>query len=348
MLRRLTRSELRLELGLGDGETPAVSGLMALTRMAVARWELAARPDVLRYLRKQLAVCGWATSDERAGLHVDARDCVRVWLEGTECLLPAPLRLVQVGDRCFLSGAAMVEPELQLALGWPGGKVVRWLDPAGTRLASLLEELEVIDLRDWLGGTSLATALARREVRQQAAAGLWERVLETLGAEGFPAADNEAYRVLGGAPGGFFGSVREPSGRWRPATQVGDGVWCAARAGHTGEHTGPCVVAVKGGQVVQALDVYDWDELLWLIYGRGVTVGQPEKVVVDRRSVRLSAPLPKDLWQVLGVLLAPGERGWWWEAPSEASAVEVGRVLAELLGDWSVTLPQFDGPFLVE
>lgn len=335
-LHRITPGELRERLGLGGpyDDAPSLAGLAGLARLAVARWRTAPRREVLRYLREQVGACGWDPAIQRERIHqavaelVSLKEVEQIELEGQWHLLPGLPRVVRVGDLAFLCGCAEVAPD---GLQRPDGvvlppSILRWvdLDDAGTRAA--LTDAEEVDLEDWVGEPAVLDHLRRREAEGYTPAALWRYLEGRFEQVAGPVGDPSGYRVICGAPGGFFGKARGQDGRWRGGVGAPDGLWCGARVGYGDEATVPALVEVREGRPTRAMDLFDWDEHQWLVFGRGEATGQPELILVEGQEMRVTTPLPGQLRSVLGVL-AEQHRPWRFRTPTSGVATAATRLL---------------------
>lgn len=338
-LQRLTPGELRGHLGLGDAYAPApeLAGLVDLARLAVGRWRAAPRREVLRYLREQVAACGWDAAAQRERIHgavallVSRREIEEVELEGQTHLLAGLARVVTVGDMAFLCGCFEAPPAglARAEGGDPDVAPVRWLDLDDQRAAAATAEAEEVDLEDWIGEPGVLKHLRRRESDGSTADALWS-LLEQRFERADPVGDGAGFRVICGEPGAFFGGARGPNGRWRDAVGGTDGLWCGARRGYGDDATTPALVQVHGGQPARAMDLYDWDELNWLVYGRGVATARPERFALEGAEIRTSSPLPAQLRIVVEALTTQLPQ-WRYRAPSEAVAMAIHGLLARWL-----------------
>lgn len=333
-LRLVQAGELRERLGLlVDAEgVPLQGALERLLRLTLHRWRLAERREVLRSVRRQLEVCGCDGPEarerlERAEQHLLLlTDLEEVTVSGARHLAATEARWVRLTeDVAALTGTLPDLPAGLTPLPLPGGRpppLVRRFDPRSSETAAALHRTGVreVSLQEWLGPSEperLTRALDEPGDPERGVEQLWEAWLRRLARDGGPAHDANAYRILRGPPGGFFGNGRgaEPTGRWSPPEV--DGTWCAVRRGYSSEHWHPVLLEVRGGAPHRAVDLSGWDELHWLVLARGLALGAPEVVRPTQGAVRLSFDPPAQLRRVLE-LLGESTGAWAWSVPPGA------------------------------
>lgn len=297
-----------------------------LLRAALARWGLSPKSKLLHYAREELRIAGLDEEVERVAKIADALgelgDCAELEVEGEAQLSPTPPRWLRVGEnQAALLGSAQppegAEPPLisssdlvrRVALtdkteaaleaaGLRGAEFSAWAAPPGYHR----------HLRRRLGGEAVLIdggSLPR----------LWKQLEELCEAEGGPVADDESkLRCVAGAPGEYFPGRASKGGRWRDPAHVGDGTYCAIRAGYNEQHVHPCLLLKQGGQLRLA-DLWDFDEWRWALLARGQALSAPEQVSIERGDgvtcARLSFPPPAQLRAAMQLLGPPcGPRKW--------------------------------------
>jgi hypothetical protein len=333
----MTPDDLAARLGLvaAAGEF-SLTGVADLVREAVARWGPVRAQVVRQFVKRNAEAAGfgdrWVT---KFNLAVEALISLREMEEvllaapppsddqdaedeeeasqrpaiGTHLVVAAP-HVVSFGERRLVIGdipAQRVE-----RFGDPNSTpaVARWVD--GAEAERLFEEGAIPwTAGDWLGPTALRDHAERRGVAADVAA-LWRAIEAAANDRADPLDDPNAFDLIGGAPGDFFGKSGEQTGRWRRGGRHPDGVWLGTSRGYRDQHRHPFAVVVRGGAAARALRLFDMDELRWALIGRGQASGRPEVVRVGGDVVRLSCQLPWDLWR-LGALCEV--EGWRWTTP---------------------------------
>jgi hypothetical protein len=332
----VTVGELQLRLSMEPDEEglPDPVGIWRSHAQAVARWRTPRRIDVLAHTRGLLAACGYGEPAwERSKSVLDwmswRHDVEAVTVGGVAHVLPGLDRVVWCGSQGFLIGCG----ELYAARGAPtpdaAGPAVlaRWL--AHDEAQSLLAEVDEWSLEDWLGPAAWTHHANRRGFSVAALDEYWVALAEVFLQNAAGAVGAEGVRVIGGHPGDFFGKVLQGTARWRGPDGVPDGIYCGARPGYQDAHLHPALVEVVDGEPSRVMDVYDWDELRWVLLARGVATEAPERLGVGDGELRQSCELPDQIRRALACLCS-GE-GWTWRGPP-GTARAIGSALAAVGG----------------
>ena len=201
--------------------------------------------------------------------------------------------------------------------------LARWLDQAEAR--PLIAEIDEWALEDWLGPAAWTHHAHRRGLSAATLDEYWRALAGVFLQNAAGARGAEGVRVIGGHPGDFFGKVLQGAARWRGPDGVPDGIYCGARPGYQDAHLHPALVEVVDGAPSRVMDVYDWDELRWVLLARGVATEALERLGVGEGQLRQTCELPDQIRRALACLCS-GE-GWTWRCPAGSA-----RVIAELLG----------------
>ena len=318
------RNELRLA-GLSAG-MPAPRGVVALLSSAVRHWRSPSQAAVTRMVAANLRAVGFEDAADRAREAVEFAVVIgeveRCTIEGRSHLLPPLPRLVWVspGERCFaVGGDPRVPPGETLPQRWCAAGAVRWIVPEAGDLDEQIARHGMTErsLDGWLGRPGWAPLVARRADRLASELSLlWQSIERALGAEAPPIHDPDQVRLIGGAPGDFFGgtapdAIENSVGRWLRTRDLGPGVYLGARPSH-GRRWLPSAFSWDGAGALRHIDLWGWEEFSWALLSRGAALGVMERIVRDKgTSHTRTFPAPMQLDRLLQVLTSPdAERAW--------------------------------------
>ena len=317
-LRPIPRHEAQGHLGLRPdaGGDVRLDDLADLIRLCVHRWGSARPTDVRAHVHRVLDGVGLLTDVGRERTKralswlAETGDLGEALVEGQPRLLRALPVVVSCGDRAFLSGTVTSIPEpVETTAGAEDAQeasFTRWLGGGEEQLELLLSHgFREVSLGQWLGPAESGGHLARRGVERTAPLRrLWGAIEERFEAGADRASSSVGFRIVAGAPGGFFGrrDRDERDARWRDPAHAPDGLWLGSRGGYVEAQARPVVALVRSGEVRSALDLYDWDEWSWALLSRGAATGDPEQVRrLGTRELQQRCELPKQLRRLLQV-----------------------------------------------
>jgi hypothetical protein len=329
-MKAVTRADFAHEMGFsiagGDIDT---YGIATLLRLPPARWGLAPRRDVVRYVREQVEAAGLEECDsERISKVLDRLIAVGELAEakvGDErCIAPTAPRWLRVGGEVGVLIGGQEPSEVELLEPSSREDLVRRVrvsngdDEAALQVAGFRR----CELDEWLNPLGYLSSVSRRMREpfrhdQFPIARFWEVLIDALGTEGQIMGPDADIRVVSGRPGSKFGHIEDASGRWRDDTE--EGSWCAARRGYGEKQWHPCVITADGDEM-RCLDLFDWDEWGWALLSRGCAVRDPERLRRDGHTLNLTFTAPRQLCAALD-LLGPRISPWKWEVPDDAVQV---------------------------
>lgn len=366
MIEAISQDQLQARLGLTPDQDglPCWAGVTALLRQAVGRWGLSPPDTLNRHVRHTLNACGYEDVADRVQeslrLLCAIGDAELVWADAVPVELhaegdveepetdvtlevgtlsvsvsgrlvaPTLPRAVQLGQRYLVLGSYEVEGveyECLLPQEQPSS-AARWLDSASL---DVLESggFEVISPARWLGSSSILDHLERREVKGQGVKDLWPALQRALDQGGGPIADPGNVKLLGGAPGGFWGRPAAGDGRWRSVDRAPDGDVLGVMLGRHGKREQPIIARIEQGKVRRALELYDHEELRWAVLSRGVCTNAPERVLVRDGALRFTCPLPAEAQRLRALCSV---ETWAWSPPLFLAPEELGVILSDRFG----------------
>lgn len=247
-------------------------------------------------------------------------------------LAAASPHYVIFGARAFLCGTKDLPRDSTHAFGHPGDRsaVVRWIDVGGGQLAALEEAgFDEWETQDWLGPPGWTPHMERRDVTGlTGVAAFWSVLERAFERFAIPVNDASLCAVVAGRPGSFFGTPMALDGRWCAGSGAPSGLWCGVLRGHNVRHLRPVLAEARGGAVVRAMELFDFDELRWAVVARGVAVGEPEVALVRGEWIDFTFPLPSQ-WRRLAALCSVEK--WRWTLPPWVEPSNVEAALAGIL-----------------
>lgn len=340
-------------------------------RLAAARWGPTSRAKLSGHLRTTLRACGLdpkahtpliaaafvqlfelgelvevdLTEEDEEGEDTttdteDIDDPLRPAPRPTRrVILAAPtLRLVDLGGGHLLLGA---HPSARLPIkrfGPPAcpAHAARWVTTQAEREHLRLATAYELQPSDWLGPPEALTPLQRRAPDLTAhrcaelLPALWRAVVGGLECHGRPIDEPHRLSVLTAQPGAYFGQPTGPSGRWRPLRAAPDGSWPAVYLPKNGPRR-PMLVEVQNGKALKVLDLYDEDELRWVILARAASVGEPElarlRLAPEGPTLELTCWVPDQLRRLRSIAVV---EGWRWLFPPWVDSSQLKPAVEEL------------------
>jgi hypothetical protein len=331
----------------------AWSALGDLVREAAARWSIARRVTLRRFVEGALRASGIDDQNtlDRIDQAIDALvhlgDLEPVFVDepdtnqdtdntldvsitstrGARLAATRPRHLL-IGGRRLVVGLSTMSPSVSIERfggAERSSSLARWAaSDEGSKAQLDAAGFAECDFEDWMGVPGWLGHLERRRATETAELrDLWSCLLSNLEQFGMGVGDPTAYAIVVGSSGRYFGRPDALDGRWAPGDATPDGTWCGFVRGHGSQHLRPVIASSSGGRIVRALDLYDLEEFRWALLARGCH-GQREVVRVMDRRLAFTFPCPAQ-WRRVAALCRVD--GWNWSLPPWMHASDVALAL---------------------